>query len=130
MSKTNLPKAGSLVVVSHWLDFDYPYDAVKLGIFKEYKDGYWYIEFDSRGYRYCREVNVEVIEGRKIMFKKLIGHTLRSPSKIYRQDFKFVSYKEAEDLLTKGYILAPEEDDNHVFGMVYLELLGDKPKDI
>jgi hypothetical protein len=64
------------------------------------------------------------------MFKKLIGHLMRSPRKIYRQELKFVTYAEAEKLLMSGWVLAPEEDNNHIFGKVYLELLGDKPKEI
>ena len=50
------------------------------------------------------------------------------PKSKVRLDLKLVSYTEAEDLLKKGYTLAKEEDTNHIFGMVYLELLGDKYK--
>ena len=62
----NFPKVGSLVVVAQWSDFDYSYDAVKLGRFKEYRNGYWYILEDYRGYRHCRKVsNKEVKVGEK-----------------------------------------------------------------
>jgi hypothetical protein len=70
MPRINLPKVGSLVVVSHWRDFYYLYDAVKLGQFEEYRDGYWYIIDDERGYRYCRKVsNREVKVGKKRCLK-------------------------------------------------------------
>ncbi len=58
------------------------------------------------------------------MFKNLVSKLFSKPK--VRQDLKLVSYSEAEELLKSGYTLAKEEDTNHVFGMVYLELLGDK----
>jgi len=57
-----LPKVGSLVVVSHWSDFDFPMDAVFLGRFAEYKDGYFYIQEQQRGFKYCRKVSRQKIK--------------------------------------------------------------------
>jgi len=47
---------GDLVVVSHWSDFDWPHDAVELGILTEIKGGYYYINNAKRGYKHCRFV--------------------------------------------------------------------------
>ncbi len=52
------PFIGKLVVVSHWHDFDLA-DAVKLGRLQEYRDGYFYIQGDKRGYKHCRPVSVK-----------------------------------------------------------------------
>jgi hypothetical protein len=51
---------GKLVVVSHWPDFKLE-DATKLGVLREIKDGYFYINNDSRGYRYCRKVSQKLV---------------------------------------------------------------------
>jgi len=48
---------GKLVVVSHWMDFDFPMDAVYLGILEKYEGGYYYIEGSKRGFKYCRPVS-------------------------------------------------------------------------
>lgn len=53
---------GKLVVVSHWSDFDYPADAVRLGRLRDIRDGYFYIDNLSRGYRYCRKVSRQNIK--------------------------------------------------------------------
>lgn len=53
------------------------------------------------------------------LLKKLLKRT--APRK--RLDLRFVSYKEAEKLLSTGWTIAKEENTNQVFGMVYLELL-------
>ena len=50
-------KKGDLVVVSHWSDFDFPSDEVRLGRFERFADGYFYIEGIQRGYMNCRTVN-------------------------------------------------------------------------
>ena len=47
---------GKLVVVAHWSDFDLM-DATKLGVLQRVHKGYFYIEDDVRGYRYCRPVS-------------------------------------------------------------------------
>jgi hypothetical protein len=52
---------GKLVVVSHWSDFKLE-DATKLGILRKIKDGYFYIDNDSRGYRHCRKVSQKNLE--------------------------------------------------------------------
>jgi hypothetical protein len=44
-----------------------------------------------------------------------------------RLELRYLSYAEADRLIreTQGaWTIAPEEDGNHVFGMVYLERLG------
>jgi hypothetical protein len=44
------------------------------------------------------------------------------PPKPKRVELRFVPYGEADALLRAGWRLAlPEEDNNHVLGMVYLE---------
>ena len=48
-------KRGDLVVVSHWRDFD-TRDAVAVGRFDYWKDGYFYIQESMRGYKFCRRV--------------------------------------------------------------------------
>lgn len=54
----NLEKAiGKLVVVSQWVDFDFPMDAVCLGILERYDNGYYYIEGSKRGFKHCRPVS-------------------------------------------------------------------------
>lgn len=51
---------GKLVVVAHWSDFKLE-DATKLGILKDIRDGYFYVDGDSRGYRFCRLVSRQCI---------------------------------------------------------------------
>lgn len=48
-----IPEIGDLVVVSHWSDFDYPYDNVRLGILTRKVDGYYYVDDYYRGYKHC-----------------------------------------------------------------------------
>ena len=48
---------GDLVVVSHWSDYDWPHDAVELGILREVRDGYYYINDSKRGYKHCKFVH-------------------------------------------------------------------------
>lgn len=55
--KSNL--IGRLVVVSHWRDAKLE-DATKLGILQDIRDGYFYIQDDSRAYRHCRKVSQKV----------------------------------------------------------------------
>lgn len=45
-----------------------------------------------------------------------------------RLELKLATYSEAEGLLRAGWTLAPEEDHNRAFGLVYLERL-DSPND-
>ncbi len=40
-----------------------------------------------------------------------------------RSGLVLVPYKAADALLADGWTIAPEEDNNHVIGIVYLELL-------
>jgi len=44
-------------------------------------------------------------------------------SKPKRLELKLATYSEAEGLLKQGWTLAPEEDRNRAFGLVYLERL-------
>lgn len=53
-------ESGDLVVVSHWSDFDWPSDAVELGILSNVKDGYYYINNNMRGYKHCKVVHRKV----------------------------------------------------------------------
>ena len=47
----------------------------------------------------------------------------RKPKRI---ELKFVDYREGDRLIREGWSLAPEEDDNKVFGMVFVEKLESK----
>jgi hypothetical protein len=49
--------SGDLVAVSRFSDFDYPQIDVKLGRYREYLDGYHYIESSEGGFNYCRLVH-------------------------------------------------------------------------
>jgi hypothetical protein len=44
-----------------------------------------------------------------------------------RTGLKFVDYSEGDKLVKQGWTIAKEEDRNNIIGMVYLELLQDKP---
>lgn len=50
---------GKLVCVAHWSDFDMM-DATQLGVLREVRDGYFYIDDNMRGFRYCREVGKNI----------------------------------------------------------------------
>ena len=52
---------GELVVVSQWPDFDLQ-DAVVLGLFSQYKDGFFYVQMNHRGFKYCRKVVIDDVE--------------------------------------------------------------------
>jgi len=48
-----VPACGDLVVVSQFSDFDWPMDAVVMGIFRKYECDQYYIDGTERGYRHC-----------------------------------------------------------------------------
>ena len=48
---------------------------------------------------------------------------LESKPKHRRIDYRVVMYSEAEELLARGWTIAPEEDRNRRVGVVCLELL-------
>ena len=62
----SMPKYGQLVVVSRWRDFDFPMDAVFLGKFDRYDDGYWYVQEMKRGFKHCRKVSRQEIKLKSI----------------------------------------------------------------
>ena len=45
-----------------------------------------------------------------------------------RLELRFVNYTEGDRLVREGWTIAREEDNNHAFGMVYLERL-ESPND-
>ena len=51
---------------------------------------------------------------------------LPPPTKPKRLELCFVNYTEGDRLIREGWTIAPEEDNNHAFGMVYVERL-EKP---
>jgi len=59
------------------------------------------------------------------MIRKIFSFLFRKRRK--RINYVFVSYAIGEELIKKGWTLAKEEDKNHVFGMVCLELLEPLP---
>ncbi len=57
-----------------------------------------------------------------MFWKWLISLLLPEPKK-QRVGFMLVPYSAADALLQQGWTIAPEEDNNHVIGIVYLEKL-------
>jgi hypothetical protein len=54
---------------------------------------------------------------------KLLASLFRRKPRIRRVDFVVCKWADAHTYLDKGYSLAPEEDRNRQFGIVYLEKL-------
>jgi hypothetical protein len=61
------------------------------------------------------------------MIKKLLSALFRKRRR--RINYVYVSYAIGEELVKKGWTIAKEEDNNHAFGMVCLELLEPPRRD-
>lgn len=55
-----------------------------------------------------------------------LRNLFRRKPKPRRLDLRCVDYTEGDKLVREGWTIAPEEDRNTVFGMVWLERLEDR----